>query len=179
MLRLSSLAFVVVALSPLLSGFTACSQFKKVTIPATDTKPPVAIGSYFVDGENHWSLSPVDYVTNDPNADIIAVATAWDAGGARRVHMDRYVEIWCSKPGFGQMTSVTFFPHSATQSGGIGDTVSNGVYAIDTFDVAHYRGYCRSGYTATEIYYQWTVRAEDFHGNKASLADNMIIYLAD
>lgn len=180
MKRLITIPLALVVLSPLLSGYTSCSQWDTVVVPSSDTRPPIAIAGYVDDAGKHiWSLGPVDITTTDPNDEIIAVSSAWDAGGARRVHMDRYAAVRCKKGSFGQLTHVDFGPLSASQPGGPGDTVSEGVWTFHTFDVAHFRGYCRSGFEPVKITYSWTVRAEDFFGNVDSQPGNTIEWTKD
>jgi|GEM_PF-2797718 len=173
--RLIRIPLALAVLYPLLSGYTSCNQWDTTVVPDTDTRPPIAIAGYVNDrGKHIWNLGPVDVYTTDPNDQIIAVSSAWDAGGAREVSVGRDVTLYCRKGSLGQLTSFDYITQRASQNGGPGDTVSEGVYTYHIFNVADY--HCAPGFEATKIVDSWVVVAEDFFGNQDYQGGNTITW---
>ena len=71
------------------TGFTDCTWFSEVTVPATDTTPPTIWNSVLVNGE-HKMLTPgsdrFDWRVA-PGETVVAVGAGSDPGGTHKVTM--------------------------------------------------------------------------------------------
>lgn len=157
-------------------GFT-CEYFDPVTVPATDTNPPTLATRYWVAGVEHLALWPVDETTSNPS--IVVAPAMLDSGGAQRLDVAQDLYIRChdddADPELSQETHIWFFPRSATQSGSVGSSVSNGLYLVgDVSDLSDYEWYCDSGFDVVEVEYVWSITGRDFHGNVSHLDGNRI-----
>jgi hypothetical protein len=159
-----------------------CDYFSNVVIPVADTTPPAAVsgvydlaqGKYVALGFNPGGVS---YFTNDPTATFLAVAATYDAGGAKSVFMFGQYGYACRRTsdGFVARLDDEFLnqqgPQVASQTGNVGDTVSNGVWTYDSvrFDQVP-ASECDNlgiGWTYVYTYFWWNVQSEDFHGNES------------
>ena len=105
----------------------------------------------------------LDYTVTDPDKTYFALAALVDSGGAHSVTMGAELLVYCSLGGgISQLHRSTYAPRTETQSGSVGDTVSDGVYTAHGIRFGSLR--CPSG-TLTSAYLIWSVSGEDFHGN--------------
>jgi hypothetical protein len=162
------------------SGYTSCTYFSSVVVPATDGVRPMMAARVFIDGVETTRVGTITQSVDDPDAIIVAVSAAIDAGGVRSLTMTRRVEVRChdagAEPELGQLTVVSFTPLRDTQSGTVGSTVSNGLYLVDAFRLSDYTNLCAPGFDLVRVTYLWSMTARDFHGNTASLPESVIVY---
>lgn len=80
-------------------------------------------------------------------------------------------------PEQGQLVFVDLATRAASQSGGVGSTVSNGLFvAGDVADLSAYGGHCYPGFDLESVTYEWSMTGRDFAGNVESLDGNSIRY---
>ncbi|MBL8943726.1 MAG: hypothetical protein JNK45_11280 [Myxococcales bacterium] len=164
-------------------GFT-CEYFDSTVVPATDTNPPILATRYWIDGVEHLAIWPVDEVVDTPQeaASIAVFPAAYDVGGVKRLDLQQFVQVGChdddADPELGQVVSVDFFVRSATQAGGVGSTVSNGLFLLgDVTDLAGYESSCGAGFDLVGVTYTWSITAWDFANNAASGGGGTITYV--
>ncbi len=158
-----------------LFGYTNCQYFSDVTVPATDTQPPLAISSIVVDGVQQNSFTPIQEVYHDLRF-VIAMASIFDQGGARAMEMLQSAQVSCGRGSLGQTVFVDMAPLRDEQTGTVGSTVKNGIYLFTPVDLAAYARLCGSGFTVREIRYGWSIRGTDFIGNTVSAPGGSIVY---
>lgn len=163
-------------LSTPMLGFTNCSYFAEVTVPAVDTTPPI-IGSRV--WSNELSLSgniyfgEVAYQTSEPYGNWILAPWGYDAGGLKELHIrvDKDEKCCLILPGVGTVCQKKLgtserITHSET--GEVGDTVSNGHYDVFGFRLTDY------GHPSCDlIRFGYLVTATDFAGNVSSAAGSV------
>ena len=179
-----SAALFVVLVAFLSLGATECDQFQEVTVPATDTKPPLAVGSAYLFREAKMHSWETDggtlYRHTGPSSDwVIAAASSIDDGGARRVRMTwTYHHECCRLSGDSWSACERTDPLSGTnedqQEGAVGSRVSSGVYlAMPLLDDG--RG-CPAGKRFRRREFEFRVRAWDFRGNQSVSGPHRIIH---
>lgn len=146
-----------------------CDLFSDVTIPAADSTDPVAWAAVWVES-SYVSMSSgsgaLSYTVTDPDKTYLALAAIVDGGGAHSVTMSAELIRYCDLGGgFSQVQRATYAPVTETQSGSVGDTVSDGVYTAHGIRFGSLS--CSSG-TLTSARLIWSVSGEDFHGNTDS-----------
>lgn len=147
-------------------GLPGCDYFSEVTVPGTDTGPPAAIASVFSDGEYiefDYRLGGgggLAYLTHDADAWLVGIGAAYDVGGVRELSMWRQIRVSC--PGVGLIDDEEIYVK--TQTGGVGSTVSNGLWLGEPFNASSEFWRCGGG-TPDVVQLKWRVWAEDFHGN--------------
>jgi hypothetical protein len=154
-------------------GSTDCQYFSTTTVPATDTTAPTAWDAVWTNGDYAKVInSPGSFTYHIPlGGHVIAIASAIDGGGVRKVTMQTD-EIWTCCSGNICSSSEAFeVPTVATQSGSVGATVSTGVWT--GLDVTTGSAPCGA---LTSYQFSWTTTAEDFHGNKVVGAMQRIVY---
>jgi hypothetical protein len=155
---------------------TSCEFFSNVVVPARDAVIPSAIASlYDFDAGQHIPTS--SYTTNDPNRTLVALATIVDSGGAKRATMKPEVVAICSRGNLSLTISVLLSPLTATQTGTIGSTVKNGVFAFRVARLTEFMNLCQPhNATLDSLKFGWSVEGEDFHGNKAKIVRGELRY---
>jgi hypothetical protein len=157
-----------------------CEYFDPVVVPAVDSYPPVLATRAWINGEEYLHLGPVEeYV--DGAGDIVIAPGMWDSGGAEILTVEQTLWIYCHDddvdPELGQQTEIWFYPLQASQSGGVGSTVSNGLFVVgNVTDLSGYDWYCYEGFELEEVVYEWSIVGRDFAGNQAEMDGGMIIY---
>jgi hypothetical protein len=164
-----------------LFGFQ-CEYFDDVVVPASDTQPPMLATRIFIDGEERLVLWPHEQILDATQAASVFLAPAvYDGGGARSLTVDQSVRVHChdddADPNESQVTHVHFVQRSASQAGGPGSTVSNGLFLVgDVSDLTTYAGYCNSGFDLVEVAYSWGISGSDFAGNQAQMQGGTLTY---
>jgi hypothetical protein len=172
---LSRLAFVpVFAIAALFSG---CDYFSNVVVPAVDTTAPTAFsGVYDIFGQRYEALAvdSVDFEVTDPTVPYAAVGATYDNGGAKSVQITGTLEIDChSNDGLGQYQVQDWAPLTASQSGSVGSTVSNGVYQAYGINFSQLAVCPDPGFSLEWARFSWTTESIDFHGNTSASSGSM------
>lgn len=142
-------------------GYTNCTSFSDVTVPATDNLDPL-VGFKFgqVGGSGSTTVyGDVTRNTSDYSTDWGIVPFGVDLGGMRKLQA---LTSWGPAPGCTVITAGGFFnPAVDTQpAASPGDTVTNGIYLlryISPSDIVTP--------STCPISYRVTVSAEDYAGN--------------
>ena len=151
-------------------GFTDCQFFSSTTVPAADTQPPTTLDAVWSNGNYvQVAVNSGSLLYHIPlGTTVVAVSSAIDDGGVSNVTM-MSAEVWqCTAgPQSGRLSD----PIVATQNGGIGSTVSNGVWTGIGVTTPN------CGLDQLQYYYfiWWTI-AEDFHGNTMTGNREIIAY---
>jgi len=153
-------------------GFTDCQYFNTVTVPASDTTPPLIATRLWVDGQEAIRFGTIEQVV-DADTSFLVVPSVYDSGGAKSLTLQQIVRVRChdydADPEETQATDIFFFDRFDSQSGWPGSSVSNGLYLIgDVTDLGSFDWYCYDGFDLTEIRYEWTTTGQDFAGNVVS-----------
>lgn len=190
--RRSRYVLYLMLLLPLLGG---CEFFSNVVVPATDDTDPHAL-IWLLDLEEgvYKDARGQVWVTSDPNEGFITMATALDAGGARRVTMRRKVTgvyghphpYWQYFPLAIQSwgTPALYYPitlglREETQSGGVGDVVSDGLWTGDYITPGSYESLLPSSVGGRPLYmlvFTWWAETEDMHGNVSISPPGYLVY---
>lgn len=152
-----------------LAGATNCSLFSTVTVPATDTVSPTA-GWKVVEGGVETVKSGDSTYTTSNFGQVVLVPYGVDAGGMKRLEVV-YSVVNANPPScLDSPVNLSFSPSKDTQSGGVGSSVSNGIYLFKGINIADFleSSSCRITFT-------YRVEAEDFAGNE-SPAQLTLIY---
>ena len=152
-------------------GFTNCSNFSNVTVPAVDTYAPV-VGSrvYAPGGPSGGSIhfGPVSYQTEDEGAQWILAPYAYDAGGVRLLSVTSWADKRCcqdANPNIcAWITSLTQ-AYIDEEDAAPGDSVSNGRYDYFIFRPG---GGGPGGTTCNIDRMGYLVQAADFAGNTSA-----------
>jgi hypothetical protein len=168
-------------LAPLLlavtMGSTDCEYFGETTVPASDPSPPTSYdgvwrgGEYVAIGASYASSGITYHFT--PGQTVIAVSSAIDTEGVRKVTLSGAHSWQCCQGNICSSTSSASTPITDTQSGSVGSTVSNGIWvgqAISQLPT------CNSGYTLKHYRFAWTTYAENFYGGKVTSPVHQIVY---
>lgn len=157
-------------------GFTDCSYFSEVTVPAVDTSPPY-VGSRVWSDELSLSgdifFGEVAYQTSDPYRNWMLAPWGYDPGGLKELRIDIDTDEKCCKihPTYGTLCQKPlghYEQRTHSETGEVGDTVSNGHYGFFSFELTDYGDpscdLIRLGYLVT---------ATDFAGNVSSTAGSV------
>lgn len=166
-MRARSLAVLVLA-AALLPG---CKYFSDTTIPFFDFDDPVAWSSVYQGGTytKIWSAPGGNaHAISNPNEVFWILSATMDDGGARRVTQGWSVHQGCTSwdGKFGKSITSDGVALTETQSGSVGDTVSDGVWTGRPLKFADLMVPCGYGYVMSSLSVSWTTTAEDFAGNK-------------
>ena len=149
-------------------GATDCKYFSTTTVPTADTTPPVTWDAVFANGDwTNLTLTGNRFTYHlAPGATVIALSSGMDSGGVSKVTMGPSEGWTCCSGDICSQTDSLSIPIVATQPGGAGDTVSDGVWANRVVSLP--ANLCQSGWTLVSYRFTWTTTAEDFYGNKTS-----------
>ena len=167
-------------LSPLVlcltMGFTECQLFTTTTVPPTDTTPPTTWDAVYLNG-NYVAVSAtgssfVYHIT--PGASVLWLSSAIDGGGVSKITTSTSQTVNCCRGSICERSESLSVPVVTTQDGGVGSTVSDGVWwgtAITGPSLD-----CGDGFTLVSFSFSWFTTAEDFHGNRAVGTSQSIVY---
>ncbi|WP_096328875.1 hypothetical protein [Nannocystis exedens] len=153
-------------------ALVGCDYFYDVTVPASDSTPPVAWAAVWRQ-DVYEAVSSSDggaalsFAVPDPNDYYMLIGAGTDDGGTKKVTIQQEFSRTCIQGDIGQLQTGLLVPMVETQSGTVGATVSNGVWTGPMVRLSDYAT-CDSGWTLSHVAYLWHVTAEDFHGNKKS-----------
>lgn len=174
-----SISSRTLALAPLLllcaTGYTSCEYFTTVTVPASDTGAPTTYDGVWQGGDYLAGAIPgqeIEYHLS-PGESVLAISSAIDSGGVKRLTMSstfRYT--CCNGSGICSVTQPVSVPKTETQAGGVGSTVSNGIWLHSSVKLPN----CSSGFSLRNYTFSWWTEAEDFHGNITSGEGQRIVY---
>jgi hypothetical protein len=173
------IAFVLSAVPLLLSG---CKFFSTVTVPVTDTKPPLAPVSVFDFGISDYAaistMLPLRYEVTDPERTYLAVSATVDSGGAKEVMMWGMWLKYCTATGVPHETLFVQVPDEPPSTAQVGDTVSNGrwSYQVVRFADAPAGLPCPGGGAPHHLSFKWFTTAVDFHGNETDNEGEILYY---
>lgn len=165
----------VLALPGLLAmmGATECEYFSTVKVPATDTHPPLLATRMFFFGEEELG-APIYKETDNPDAVFVIYPAAIDGGGVRELEVAQHLQVYCNN---GPGVDFLLAPMRAQQPGGVGQSVSNGLFVYgEGITLGDYADYCGGDAGVDEIVYTWAISAEDFAGNQNSGLGGQVIY---
>lgn len=160
-----------VALFVFATGFTDCASFESVTVPRADTSSPTVFGGVWLGdratGDYQLVALGDDGFRFDGDYDdrFVVFAGGEDTGGVRRVTLETDWWMMCREepfPRIGRHVDVR------SQDGGVGDTVSSGVYARRRVE----RGCPEGRVTAYVATFQATVT--NFHGRSTTTPEYTI-----
>ncbi len=170
-------------------ALSGCDYFTNVVIPAQDTTAPLAVtGVYDLEQGKYVEIGlggcPLEfdecppafqYTVTDPTLTVLAVGATYDTGGAKSVDLEVWFEYWC-RDSKGKTEGPVFYETSghqtATQTGRVGDTVSNGLWTyvpvrFDQYPSDPPNGCREFGLTTIGKAAELFVVSEDFFGNQA------------
>ena len=158
-------------------GVASCQFFSDVVVPSRDTTRPSALATFY-DWDSGQHIHQSTLTISDPTRRLVALATTVDSGGAKRATMEPEVVARCIKGNVAVFAFLSFLPITQTQSGQVGSTVKNGVYAFKPARLSDYTNICQSQANATLdwIEFRWTADGEDFHGNQSDVASGALRY---
>ena len=177
-----SAALFIIPVAFLSLGATDCDQFQEVTVPATDTKPPLAVGSAYLNREpkmNSWEPDGGTlYRHSGPPGDLmVATASSIDDGGAERVLMTWTVQQQCCRLSGNTWSACERNSVAGTtedqQEGAVGSRVSSGVYVLVPLIDA---SVCPAGKRTRRREIDFRVVAWDFRGNHSTSGPHRIIH---
>jgi len=150
-------------------GFTNCSDFSDVTVPAVDTSKPIVGSRVYEPGETDGEIlfGNVSYETHDPNGQWIFAPFGYDSGGVHMLSVGTYEDRRCCQnwnPDIcAWITSLTQ-TFIDSESANVGDTVSNG-----RFDLLRFTPKTSSGGLTCDVHrFGYTFQAMDFAGYLSS-----------
>jgi hypothetical protein len=152
-----------------LATISSCEYFTNVIVPPQRTSEPAAwAGVYALRDGAYVSLGPGQggayYRTNSATDAFLAVAAGYDPDGIYAVK--EYDAEWlqyCKGTGI-DPDSQWVADQVVTQPGGIGQTVSNGLWTYDLVRFDQAPTECPNGYSLDHITFQWKVSAQDYFG---------------
>lgn len=171
-------ALVAPVLLAFTMGSTDCDSYSTVVVPAADTTVPFALDGVYDQATADWielqetSVNGVTYHIT-PGKLVTAVSSGLDSGGTRKVTMATETGWQCCQGNICSNTSSLAAPIVDGQSGGVGSSVSNGVW-VGT--IIGKLPTCNPGFTLTGYRFAWRTTVEDFHGNKVVSATNQALY---
>jgi hypothetical protein len=151
-------------------GF-GCEYFGTVTVPASDSDPPIMATRYWLDGVETITFDPVEEVVTDLETLFVVVPAVYDSGGAASLSLRQSVRVGCHNfsTDIGQLSIVHLFDKSSQQDGSPGDSVENGLYTSgDINSMAEFEDYCVGGFVLDSVEYSWFAEGTDFAGNESS-----------
>ncbi len=147
---------------------TGCEYFEDVIVPAVDNEAPnVYAAVWYQDVYEAVSAnnSPgLHYTVSDPDELYVALGAGIDEGGIASLTISGESLCNCLQGNVGQIKYGLQAPLVKTQTGGVGSTVSNGLWDGPVIKLSDFDS-CAPGWTTTSLGYTWTVTTEDFHGN--------------
>jgi hypothetical protein len=160
------------------TGLTNCQYFSNVTVPATDTTPPTAIVSAYDVATGNYDKTgfgqPLSMTVTDPTLTYLAIAAGLDGGGTQSVSISGGISINCTNDnGIGSTTFEDLAPQTGTQPGGVGSTVSDGVWMYYVVRFDQLADCPASGFRVTSVNFGWSSEVSDYHGNTSSTFGNM------
>jgi hypothetical protein len=189
-----SSALLVVPVAFLSFGFTDCDQFTQVTVPATDSEPPLAVGSAYeahIGGNwqpygeplaHRWETTAGTlYQYSAPEMKLLAaVVSSIDDSGAKRVRMTYVVKQDCCHlsgdtwSACQSTTSAEATLEEQVPTPSAGSQASSGVYAFKLIEEPT----CPAGKRTKRLNFEFRVKAWDFQGNTSTSGPHRIIYNA-
>jgi hypothetical protein len=159
----------------LTTGYTDCQYFTKVTVPASDTGAPTTYDAVWKGGEYVEGAIPgqdLEYHIT-PGETVIALSSAIDSGGLKKLTMySSFRYTCCNSSNICSVTQPLSVPKTETQPGGVGSTVSNGIWLYSGVSLPS----CSSGFSLRSYTFGWSTEAEDFHGNITRGESQRIVY---
>lgn len=160
----------------LTTGYTDCQYFTTVTVSsAPDTVTPTTYdavwkGGEYVDG----ATNGMDLTYHIKSGEtVIALSSAIDSGGLKKLTMySSFRYTCCNGSGICSITQPISVPKTETQPGGVGSTVSNGIWLYSGVSLPA----CPSGFSLRDYTFGWSTEAEDFHGNISRGEGQRIVY---
>jgi hypothetical protein len=168
---MSPLPFLILAL-PLLGG---CELFDDTVVPPVDSSPPIAAPTLYQGGDYVWATGKT-WTTSSKSQGYIVLAASYDWGGARKVTLNRHATALYAQGDIGAYQFAALAPIVETQSGGVGQTVSNGVWTGDWVQPGKMFAATLSGMPLQWVEYTWSVTAENFHGGVSTTPGGTIRY---
>ena len=153
---------------------TGCDYFEEVTIPPTDTTPPVgAVRLYAADGSvdklSFGSLPPVQHQTDDLDKTFYLIGAGFDVDGAQRVRLIGRGRALCRLTG--TQTSVlrelTLPTKDNEQPGQPGDVVQSGVWDMYSVKLSDVTDLCPSGSEPYHATFSWWGAGWNYAGQSA------------
>lgn len=158
----------------LATGYTDCEYFGPVTVPASDPTPPTTYDGVYTNGQyvaGAFTGQGIEYHMT-PGYNVLAVSSAIDDGGVRGLKMNSSYSYDCCMGSTCSRTQPSSVARTDSQAGGVGATVSNGLWLYSVVELPS----CRSGYTLTHYRYSWWTEAENFHGRRVTGQVQSIVY---
>jgi hypothetical protein len=162
------------ALLLLSTGFTECENFTEVTVPASDTSKPNTYDGVWIGGQ-YVSLAATGNSFQyhiDPGEGVLAISSAIDHSGVKKLEMYSGWRYTCCSGSVCSTSAPLSVPQTEEQAGGIGSTVSDGIWLYAPVQVPT----CSSGFTLSSFGFSWWTVAEDFHGNRSVGRTQSIVY---
>ncbi len=156
-------------------GATDCEYFTDVVVPSSDSSPPTAYDGVWRGAEYETiRVSGGSGLTYhiDPGQPVIAVSSAIDPDGLRKLTTSTGVGWTCCQDNLCSHTGGLSVPHVETQAGTVGSTVSSGLW----YGIEVELPTCNPGYTLTSFAFTWRTEGENFHGGKVTSATHRIVY---
>jgi hypothetical protein len=154
----------------LATGATDCEYFETVTVPSSDTTPPDIYDAVWWDGVHKMIRGQTTDLTYHlaSGEEVLAISSGKDAGGVKKVTMARSWSWTCCDYFGGEPTCSTSQTLAsgkvATQPGGVGQQVSNGVWIEQDVKMPSPSSLCSAPDILTSWSFSWTTTAENFHG---------------
>lgn len=169
------------ALSPLLlllcMGSTDCEAYSLVTVPTSDSTAPDTYDGIWWDGEyqdlGSQDASVVYHIT--PGEQVIAIGSGLDQGGVKKVVMAPEMSWTCCSGGVCSNTSSIMASITDTQGGGVGSTVSNGLW-VGTGVTMPAASPCNAGWTLKSWSWSWRTTATNYHNKSRTSPLRRIVY---
>jgi hypothetical protein len=185
-------ALLVVLAAFLSLGPTECNQYTEVTVPASDSEAPWAVGSAYriypaspsqpgseFAGHRWETTAGTVYQYSAPEMQALAaVASSIDDSGARRVRMTYAVKHDCCHlsgstwSACESTTSAEATVEDQVPGAAAGAHVSNGIYVSQLVQPQT----CPAGKRTKRLNFEFRVKAWDYHGNQSSSGPHRIIY---
>jgi len=149
-------------------GFTNCSDFSDVTVPAVDTTKPIVGSRVYEPGDTDGVIQfgNVSYQTQDYDGHWILAPYGYDSGGVHMLSVGVYADKRCCQtwdPNICAWTTSLTQTLIDSESANVGDTVSNGRYFYFDFSPSS------SGAANCDIIrFGYTFQAMDFAGYLSS-----------
>jgi hypothetical protein len=164
-------------------GATDCEYFDTVTVPAVDNSAPTVFdGVWLLDLDDYDVLEPsysgdvikYHFVPGEP---VFPIGSAIDSGGLKKLTISTEVSWTCcdaSKTICSNTQSISS-PIVETQSGGVGSSVSNGIYSGTA--VGPSLPTCSGSTPVLKSYrFSWTTTGQNFHGGITTGKKHSIVW---
>jgi hypothetical protein len=161
-------------------GNSECEDFEDVTVPASDSSPPVTLDGVWWESEWIELEGPSSAISYHlaPGEEVLAISSAVDSGGLKKLTMSSEVAWTCCtilSPVVCSATQSISAPIVRTQAGVVGSTVSNGLFTGQGVDAITLPS-CQAGYVLKSYRFSWRTIGEDFHGNTRTSQKHSILY---